>query len=63
MKRIVTTFVLLAISLIAPLSVSARQYAVQQGGRNYVAHTRRAPVVVHRVLPPYWGEHVYQPGR
>ena len=26
---------------------------------NQVVHTRLAPVVVHRVLPPYKGMHVY----
>ena len=63
MKNASIALLLAAISLVAPLSAQARQYAVQQGGRTYVAHTRRAPVVVHRVLPPYWGEHIYQGGR
>ena len=63
MRNALATLILVAALLVAPLSVQARQYAVQQGGRTYVAHTRRAPVIVHRVLPPYWGEHIYQPGR
>jgi len=63
MRHALTAVILVAISLVAPLSVQARQFAVRQGGRTYVAHTRRAPVVVHRVLPPYRGEHIYQPGR
>ena len=63
MRNAITALILVGLSLVAPLSVQARQFAVQQGGRTYVAHTRRAPVIVHRVLPPYWGEHIYQPGR
>ncbi len=27
---------------------------------SHVVHTRLAPVVVHRVLPPYRGVHVYE---
>lgn len=63
MRNAFTALVFVAITLAAPFSVQARQFTVQQGGRTYVAHTRRAPVIVHRVLPPYWGEHIYQPGR
>jgi hypothetical protein len=64
MRNALTALVLVSISLLAPLSTHARQFTVQQGGRNYVAHTRRAPVIIHRVLPPYRGEHIYyQPGR
>ena len=36
----------------------AAQY--QSGGN--VVHTRLAPVVVHRVFPPYWGVHRYERG-
>ena len=61
MKNVLATLLLVGISLVAPLTVQARQFAVQQGGRTYVAHTRRAPVILHRVLPPYWGQHIYQP--
>lgn len=39
-------------------SAEARQYA--RGGN--VVHTRMAPVVMHRTLPPYTGIHVYQGG-
>ena len=62
MRSVLSSLILAAISLL-PLAAQARQFPVQQRGRTYVAHTRRAPVVVHRVLPPYWGEHIYQPGR
>jgi serine/threonine protein kinase len=40
-------------------AAEARQYAVRRGGKAYVAHTRLAPVVVHRALPPFKGEHIY----
>jgi hypothetical protein len=39
-----------------PALASADQYV--RG--NQVVHTRVAPVVVHRVLPPYRGIHVYE---
>ena len=48
---------LLALIVIAAPSIAhARQYQV---GRN-VVHTRRAPVIMHRLVPPYAGVHVYQ---
>lgn len=25
----------------------------------HIGHTRRLPVVVHRIFPPYLGQHVY----
>ncbi|MCU0879598.1 MAG: hypothetical protein MUF06_17615 [Pirellulaceae bacterium] len=45
---------LLAVSAVA---AEARQSA---GGRGQVVHTRRAPVVLHRAVPPFRGVHVYQ---
>ena len=42
-----------------PTLASARQYPVNKNGRAQVAHTRLAPVVVHRALPPFKGEHIY----
>lgn len=49
--------VLLILAL--PLAAEARQYSVRNGSRDYVAHTRMAPVVMHRALPPFKGQHVY----
>jgi hypothetical protein len=46
----------LAILLSVPNFSSAAQF--QSGGN--VVHTRLAPVVMHRVFPPYWGVHRYQ---
>ena len=63
MKNIACTLLIVTLIIFAPLSAEARQYAVRQGGRDYVAHTRRAPVVMHRALPPYRGEHIYVPAR
>jgi hypothetical protein len=42
-----------------PLAAQARQYGVRNGGKEYVAHTRMAPVIMHRALPPFKGQHVY----
>ena len=48
---------LLVLALIAiPRSARAEQYAI--GGQ--VVHTRLAPVVAHKVVPPFKGVHVYQ---
>lgn len=52
---LITTLLVLGLPWIA----SARQYRVNTSGRGQVAHTRVAPVMVHRALPPFKGEHVY----
>ena len=57
MKRALFLFLLL-ISLAAP--VSATQTEVVSDGRAVVAHTRLAPVMMHRALPPFKGQHVYR---
>lgn len=44
---------------IAP-SAPAAQYQVQTASGTKVVHTRVAPVLVHRLLPPFYGRHVYQ---
>ncbi len=36
---------------------AAKQYRTADGK---VAHTRAAPVIVHRALPPFKGQHVYR---
>jgi hypothetical protein len=46
------TLVLVAL----PAAARSEQYA--SGGK--VIHTRLAPVVAHRVVPPFRGVHVYQ---
>ncbi len=48
--------VFFAMLTVFPVVAGAEQYV--RG--NQVVHTRLAPVVVHRVFPPYHGIHVYQ---
>lgn len=51
------TAILIALALVAsPVAARAEQYA----GGGQVVHTRRAPVVAHKVVPPFRGVHVYQ---
>ena len=56
--RIITAIVLgLALASVAR---AERYNTVTPVGKGVVAHTRLAPVVVHRLLPPYGlGKHVY----
>lgn len=53
---IVSLFLLLTLAGAA----QSRQYVVQQQGQPRVVHTRRAPVIFHRVLPPYTGIHIHE---
>lgn len=53
------SFAILLILTIAP-TTRADQYAVRTAAGTKIVHTRVAPVVVHRVLPPFHGRHVYQ---
>jgi len=53
MRAAVLIFLLL---ITTPALVSAEQHA--SGG--HIVHTRLAPVVAHKVVPPYRGVHVYQ---
>jgi hypothetical protein len=56
---------LLAIGIVlvcATFAQASKQTVVTSSGKEVVAHTRAAPVIVHRVLPPYGiGKHVYSP--
>jgi hypothetical protein len=54
MKTALIVLALLTLSTVVPLAAEARP----QGGG--VVHSRRGPVVMHRVLPPFRGQHVYQ---
>jgi len=53
----------LTITLVVTAVAQAERYAtVRPNGKPVVAHTRLAPVVAHRLLPPYgMGIHVYGP--
>jgi hypothetical protein len=53
------SFALLLVLAIAP-SGSAAQYPVRTATGGKVVHTRVAPVLIHRLLPPFHGRHVYQ---
>lgn len=51
------TVILVALACITfPAAGRAEQYAVG----DQVVHTRRAPVVAHKIVPPFRGVHVYQ---
>jgi hypothetical protein len=51
------TAILIALLLVAaPAIACAEQYAMG----DHVVHTRLAPVVAHKVVPPFRGVHVYQ---
>lgn len=47
----------LALTSLSAKPAEAKQYRLADGR---VAHTRLAPVVVHRVFPPFKGQHVYR---
>jgi len=49
---------LIAILVSAALPLPARADQHYSGG--HVVHSRRAPVVAHRVVPPFKGVHVYE---
>lgn len=44
------------ILLASPTAIFAEQYA----NGSHVVHTRRAPVVAHKIVPPFRGVHVYE---
>ncbi|MCY2973303.1 MAG: hypothetical protein NTW52_01410 [Planctomycetota bacterium] len=37
---------------------SAEQHKTVVHGKEFIVHTNPVPVVVHRVLPPYWNKHI-----
>ena len=51
----------LAIVLAAvPNYASAKKYEAAKNGHEVIAHTSRAPVIVHKLFPPYGlHKHVY----
>ena len=48
--------VMIAVAFLAFPAARAEQYP----SGDHVVHTRRAPVVAHKVVPPFKGVHVYQ---
>jgi hypothetical protein len=56
MRTIILSLLLSALTA----SAQARQYVVMERGQQHVVHTRRAPVILHRLLPPYTGIHLHE---
>jgi hypothetical protein len=45
---------------VLPSIASAKRFEAEKSGREVVAHTSRAPVMVHKIFPPYGlHKHVY----
>jgi hypothetical protein len=42
------------------IALSSTAKAVQYSSGDHVVHTRLAPVIAHKVVPPFKGVHVYQ---
>ncbi|MDX1945831.1 MAG: hypothetical protein SFU86_10580 [Pirellulaceae bacterium] len=57
MKTIAIAVLLL---LVLPLAAQAARRGQWSDGQGHVVHSRRAPVVMHRIMPPFKGIHVYQ---
>jgi hypothetical protein len=55
-----TLLILFVFALAIPAAARAERHAAYINGGEHVVHTRRAPVVLHRAVPPYKGVHVYQ---
>jgi hypothetical protein len=57
MKKLLALVIVL---VVLPGVSSAKKYETAKDGREVVAHTSRAPVVVHKIFPPYGlHKHVY----
>jgi hypothetical protein len=64
MKRAFLFAVVSVISLTIAPSLQAEQWTeISPTGKPQVMHNRMAPVIVHRVFPPYTGIHQYARGR
>lgn len=63
MRLFAVVAIVVASSLMSMNGADAAQYAKQgSDGQAHVAHTRLAPVLMHRAFPPYAGVHVYERG-
>jgi hypothetical protein len=40
-------------------AAQAERFPVVINGRQHIGHTRRLPVILHKIVPPYKGVHVY----
>jgi hypothetical protein len=54
------TIIAIALSIFFSATVASAEQYQRADGR--VVHTRLAPVVMHRVSPPFRGRHVYARG-
>ena len=55
-----SSLLLLVLFLALPSMAEAKRYTAVKDGKEVVVHTNRAPVVVHRIFPPYGlGKHVH----
>jgi hypothetical protein len=52
---LIATLLIASLPLMTPERAQAEQYV--SGGQ--VVHTRRLPVIAHRIVPPFRGVHVY----
>lgn len=60
MKKLLFIAVLLGVVSVTVPAEAKRYTAVTNRGKQVVVHTKRAPVIVHKVFPPYGlGVHVY----
>jgi hypothetical protein len=57
MKKLLALAILIAAM---PNIARAARYEAEKNGHEVIAHTSRAPVIVHKILPPYGlHKHVY----
>jgi hypothetical protein len=54
------SILLLASFLSLAVAVGSAEARPSSNGRGQVVHSRRAPVIMHRSVPPFRGVHVYQ---
>lgn len=53
-------FVVVLVMMMMPSIAEAKKFQTGKSGHEVVAHTSRAPVAIHKVLPPYGlHKHVY----
>ena len=59
--RFVGIVVLFVVAILAASrTAQGERYTARRNGKQVVVHTRALPVVAHRVVPPFYGRHVYE---
>jgi hypothetical protein len=57
MKKLLALVIVLAVM---PNVANAKKFEAEKSGHEVVAHTSRAPVIAHKIFPPYGlHKHVY----